>query len=40
MNNGKVAMKALELIAYKYGEQKIAPKVEMVETEVVTTKTV
>lgn len=40
MNNGKVAMKALELIAYKYGEQKIAPKVEMVETEAVTTKTV
>lgn len=36
MNNGKVTMKALELIAYKHGEAPIVKKVEMVETPVVT----
>ncbi|MEN9852287.1 MAG: ribosomal protein small subunit ribosomal protein, partial [Candidatus Parcubacteria bacterium] len=33
LNNGKVTMKALETIAYKHGEERIAPKVQMVEVE-------
>lgn len=33
LNNGKVAMKALEQIAYKRGEEPIVKKVEMVESE-------
>jgi small subunit ribosomal protein S5 len=33
LNNGKVTMAALETIAYKYGEERIASKVAMVETE-------
>jgi small subunit ribosomal protein S5 len=36
LNNGKVTMKALETIAYKHGEERIAPKVQMVEVEKVT----
>ncbi len=33
LNNGKVTMKALESIAYKHGEERIAAKVVMVEAE-------
>jgi small subunit ribosomal protein S5 len=36
LNNGKVTMKALETIAYKHGEERITPKVQMVEVEKVT----
>jgi small subunit ribosomal protein S5 len=32
LNNGKVTMKALEQIAYKHGEERIATKVQMVES--------
>jgi small subunit ribosomal protein S5 len=32
LNNGKVTMKALEQIAYKHGEERIASKVQMVDS--------